>query len=109
MEEEWELKASEKILDKLLLLMDDKFDDINVTATDYEVLMTISENIPNLLPICDIRIITSYLNQPVQCFNCYRMGHYSSYCIKKKVDYGIYSVCKQQMGNCRPLNISREP
>ena len=79
-------------MDELLLLMDDKFDDLNVTATDYEVLMTITENIPNLLPICDIRIITSYQNQPAQCYNCYRMGHYSSYCIEKKVDYGIYSL-----------------
>ena len=78
-EESIELKASEKNLDELLLLMDDKFDDINVTATDYEVLMTIKENIPNLLPICDIRIITSNQNQPAQCFNCYLMGHYSSY------------------------------
>ena len=72
--------------------MDDKFDDVNITATDYEVLMTITENIPNLLPICDIRIITAYQNQQAQCFNCYRMEHFSSYCIEKKVDYGIYSL-----------------
>ena len=54
--------------------------------------MTINENIPNLLPICDIRILTSYKNQPAPCYNCYRMGHFSSYCIEKKVDYGIYAL-----------------
>ena len=59
--------------------------------------MTINENIPNLLPICDIRILTSYKNQPAQCFNCYRMGHFSSYCIERKVDYGIYSL----FANCK--------
>ena len=91
-EESNDMKINEKNLDELLLLMDDKFEDKNITATDYEVLMTINENIPNLLPICDIRIITSYQNQPAQCFNCYRMGHYSSYCIEKRVDYGIYSL-----------------
>ena len=91
-EEAKELKLNEKELNDMLLLMDDRLEDIKVTATDYEVLMTITENIPNLLPICDIRIITSYRNQPAQCFNCYRMGHFSSYCIERKVDYGIYSL-----------------
>ena len=85
-------KPNEKELNELLLLIDDKFDEIEVTATDYEVTMTISENIPNLLPMCDIRIITSFQNQPPQCFNCYRMGHYSSFCVEKRVDYGIYSL-----------------
>ena len=83
---------NEKQQNELLLLMDDDYDDINVTATDYEVTMTLEDNIPNLLPICDIRIITSYPNQPAQCFNCYRTGHYSSFCIENRVDYGIYSL-----------------
>ena len=91
-EESKESKLKEKELNDLLLLMDDRFEDEEIMATDYEVTMTITENIPNLLPICDIRIITSYQNQPAQCFNCYRMGHYSSYCIERKVDNGIYSL-----------------
>ena len=91
-EESKESKLKDKELNDLLLLMDDRLEDKKVTATDYEAHMTITENIPNLLPICDIRIITSYRNQPAQCFNCYRMGHFSSYCIEKKVDYGIYSL-----------------
>ena len=91
-DESKESKLKEKDLNDLLLLMDDRFDDTNLSATDYEVSMTITENIPNLLPICDIRIITSYQNQPAQCFNCYSMGHFSSYCIERKVDYGIHSL-----------------
>ena len=94
-EEIGELKLKENDLDELLLIIDDRFDDIRITATDYEVLMTITENIPNLLPICDIRIITSYQNQPAQCFNCYRMGHYSSHCIEKQSRLrNIFLVCK---------------
>ena len=85
-------KSNEKEINELLLLVDDRYDEIEMSATDYEISMTISENIPNLLPICDIRIIASYQNQPPQCFNCYRMGHYSSFCIEKRVDYGIYSM-----------------
>ena len=97
-----EMKLKEKDLDDLLLLIDDKFEDIKYTAKDYEVLMTINENIPNLLPICDIRILTSYKNQPAQCFNCYRIGHFSSYCIEKKVDYGIYSLFANNKWGTKP-------
>ena len=85
-------KTSEKEINELLLLVSDKFDEHEIAATDYEVTMTITDNIPNLLPICDIRITASYPNQPPQCYNCYRMGHYSSFCVEKRVDYGIYSL-----------------
>ena len=85
-------KSNVKEINELLLLIDERFDEIEITASDYEVSMTIMENIPNLLPICDIRIVASYQNQPPQCYNCYRMGHYSSFCVEKRVDYGIYSL-----------------
>ena len=74
------------------VLFDENYDNINLTARDYELRMTLKKNFPTILPIADIRIRVSHEKQIPQCLNCFRQGHLASYCANPKIDYGTYSL-----------------
>ena len=74
------------------ILFDENYDNINLTARDYELKMTMKKNFPTILPIADIRIRVSHEKQIPQCLNCFRQGHLASYCANPKIDYGTYSL-----------------
>ena len=74
------------------VIFDENYDDMRLTARDYELKMTLKKNFPSILPMADVRIRVSHEKQIPQCLNCFRQGHLASYCANQKIDYGTYSL-----------------
>ena len=74
------------------VLFDENYDNIKLTARDYELKMTLRKNFPTILPIADVRIRVAHERQIPQCLNCFRQGHLASFCANPKIDYGTYSL-----------------
>ena len=74
------------------VIFDENYDDMMLTARDYELKMTLKKNFPTILPIADVRIRVSHEKQIPQCLNCFKQGHLASYCANQKIDYGTYSL-----------------
>ena len=63
----------------------------NQSGPDVEVIMDLSVSVPMILPINNWFIETQHNDQVPQCQNCYKIGHFTNWCLNKKVQFKTYS------------------
>ena len=58
---------------------------------DVEIQMDLKVSVPMILPINNWYIEVNQEDQVPQCQNCYQIGHFTSRCLNKKVQFRTYS------------------